>query len=189
VLNPVARPDVVFVKFREGTDRAAGFKALRRAVRGHGAAVFGDDPSNELHEAVVLERVDNLPLIVAGLLALFGTAVLLHLLVTSVRSRRADLAVLVSLGFRRRDLRAVIAWQATTVAVIALIVGLPLGAVLGGRAWELYAGTIGVLPEGAVPVIGMAIAMAGGVLLTNIVARWPAGVAARTRAAQALRAE
>jgi hypothetical protein len=55
--------------------------------------------------------------------------------------------------------------------------------------WELYAGTIGVLPEGAVPLIGMAVAVAGGLLIANVVARWPAGMAARTRPAHVLRSE
>ena len=67
----------------------------------------------------------------AGLLALLAAAALAHLLVTSVRRRRRDLAILKSLGFVRGQVSAAVAWQATTVALLALAVGLPLGVALG----------------------------------------------------------
>jgi ABC-type lipoprotein release transport system permease subunit len=78
-----------------------------------------------------LGRVGSLPDVLAGLLALLAASALAHLLVTSIRQRRRDLAVLKTLGFVRSQVSAAVAWQATTVAVVALAVGMPLGFALG----------------------------------------------------------
>jgi ABC-type lipoprotein release transport system permease subunit len=62
-----------------------------------------------------------------------------HTLVTSVRRRRRDLAMLKTLGFVRGRVVAAMVWQATTFAVVALAVGRPLGLAAGRWAWELTA--------------------------------------------------
>ena len=43
-----------------------------------------------------------------------------HGLVSAVHRRRRDLALLKTLGFRRAQISATIAWQATTVAAAAI---------------------------------------------------------------------
>jgi ABC-type lipoprotein release transport system permease subunit len=45
----------------------------------------------------------------------------------SARRRRGDFAILKTLGLLRRQLSAITAWQVTTLTVLALIAGLPLG--------------------------------------------------------------
>ena len=60
-------------------------------------------------------------------------------LVSSVRRRRKDLAILKTLGFLRRQLMLVIGWQATSFSVFALLIGIPLGVVGGRSAWFLVA--------------------------------------------------
>ena len=84
-------------------------------------------------------RVSGFPYLLAALIAAAAAAVLAHALVTSIRRRRRDLAILKTLGFERRDVRATVAWQATTVAAIGLLVGLPLGVGIGRFAWNLFA--------------------------------------------------
>ena len=81
----------------------------------------------------------ELPLILAGLFGLVALATLVHVLVTSVRRRRRDLAILRTIGFTRRQIVATIAWQATTIAVIALLIGVPLGFLVGRFTWALFA--------------------------------------------------
>ena len=48
-------------------------------------------------------RVHSLPAIIAGLMAVVASAMLGHTLVTSVRRRRRDLAILKTLGFQRHQ--------------------------------------------------------------------------------------
>src|SRR5439155_10361968 len=94
------------------------------------------DPIAQPQDVLVLRDVRTLPRALAGFLALLGVAAIAHALATAVRRRRHDLAILRAMGFRPRQNAAVIAWQATTVAVVGLLIGLPLGIVAGRLSWR-----------------------------------------------------
>ena len=134
-------------------------------------------------------RVEAMPLATGGLVALVAVAMLGHLLVTSVRRRRRDLALLKVLGFVRRQVSSTVVWQATTLAVLALLAGLPLGVAAGRWAWVLVADWLGVVPVSVVPTLVLALVALATVLAANLVAAVPAWMAARTRPAIVLRAE
>jgi hypothetical protein len=134
-------------------------------------------------------RVENLPVLFAALVAAVATAMLIHALVTSVRRRRRDLAVLKTLGFTRAQVSGAVAWQATVMAAIALAVGLPFGVAAGRWLWTLFATRIFVLPEPVVPRQAVLLLVPATVLVANLVAAVPAWMAARTRPATVLRAE
>ena len=82
-------------------------------------------------DIVGYESVDRIPLVLAGLLALLAVASATHALFMTIRRRRRDLAVFKTLGFTRGQVSASIAWQATTIGVLALLVGIPLGLIAG----------------------------------------------------------
>ena len=136
-----------------------------------------------------LQRVSNLPSILAGLLAMLGAATLVHTLATSVRRRRRDLAILKTLGFVRGQVRAAVAWQTTTLIVIALIVGIPLGAIAGRWGWRVFVNQLGFVPQPVVPLLAVFLTIPAALLLANAIASVPARAAARTQPAVALRAE
>jgi hypothetical protein len=132
--------------------------------------------------------VRGFPLAAILLVALAATAVVAQALVASVRRRRRDVAILKTLGFERRTIRAIVAWHATTVAAIAVLAGLPLGVAAGRFAWRLAADELGVIPEVAVPWTAL-LAVPLTIALANLVA-WPSGqLAARTPPAPVLRTE
>jgi ABC-type lipoprotein release transport system permease subunit len=133
--------------------------------------------------------VSELPLVVSALLVAIAAAVLAHALVMATRQRRRHLAILKTLGFDRRQVLATIAWQATTLAALGLVVGLPLGVSLGRWAWTLFAEQIGVVPEPVTPLPLILLVVPASVLLANLVALLPARNAARTPAGLVLRAE
>jgi ABC-type lipoprotein release transport system permease subunit len=108
-------------------------------------------------------------------------------LVSSVLRRRRDLAVLKALGFSRRELSASVAWQSNAIAVIALLLGVPLGIVGGDLSWRWFAGQLGVPPHPAISGVGLAAVVEVTLVLANVVALIPARLAARTRAAALLR--
>ena len=95
--------------------------------------------------------VRSTPLLLAGLLGLLGAGVLVHLLVTSVRARRRDLAVLKTIGFTRRQLVLAVAAQATTLVLVALVIAVPLGLVIGRWTWSSFADDLGVVAGVVVP--------------------------------------
>ena len=118
-----------------------------------------------------------------------AAALLAQALLSSIRRRNRDLAILKTLGFERRDVRATVAWQATTVAAIGLLVGLPLGVLLGRFAWNLFATELGVVSEPVAPAVSAFLVIPATLLLANLVALLPGRIAARTRPALVLRAE
>jgi ABC-type lipoprotein release transport system permease subunit len=139
-------------------------------------------------DVVNLGRVRATPLALTATLALLAAASLTHVLFSTIRWRRRDLAVLKALGFSRRQVRATVAWQATTVAVVALAVGLPLGAVGGRWAWSLLASALGVPAEPLLP-LALLLVVPAVVLVANLAAAVPGRLAAGTPAAVVLRAE
>ena len=136
-----------------------------------------------------LGGAQRVPLALSGLLALAAIGTLVHTLVTSIRRRRRDLAVLKTLGFVRRQVSATVAWQASTLAGISLLIGLPLGVAVGRWAWTLFANTIGVLPVPVVDLPPLLIAIPVTLLLANLIALIPGRLAAATRPAAVFRSE
>jgi predicted lysophospholipase L1 biosynthesis ABC-type transport system permease subunit len=134
--------------------------------------------------------IRDTPLILAVVLALLAVGTLTHVLLTGVRRRRRDLAVLRALGFTSSQLRAVVAWQATALAAGALVIGVPAGIIAGRLTWAVFANAAGVAPQAtiALPVVLLAVP-ALTLLLANLIAAFPGRVAARLRPATVLRSE
>ena len=134
-------------------------------------------------------QVQNLPLLLAGLVALLAAATLAHTLVTSIRRRRRDLAILKMLGFIPSQIRWAVAWQATTFVSVCLLIGLPVGIAVGRVIWTVFARQLGTLPEPVTPSIRLLLTIPGAVVLANVIAAVPAVIAGRMKPAPALRAE
>jgi hypothetical protein len=175
--------NVFLVGFRPGADRAAALASLRRDFPG---TVLTPYPPAEVEN---LRRIDSLPYVLAGLLGLLAATTIAHALVTSVRRRRHDLAILKTLGFVRGQVSATVAWQASTLAVVAVIIGLIAG-IAGGRwLWIFYATRLGVRPQPVLPTLILALIVPGTLALANLIAAVPARSAARTQPALVLRTE
>jgi ABC-type lipoprotein release transport system permease subunit len=179
-----ARPaDVVLVRAVPGP---AGSAALGRHIRRH-----HDDASRPTVPAALVNFGESatFPLLLGGVVALCGLATLAHLLVVSVARRRTENGLLMALGMVRRQLAAIVFWQATTVALAGIVAGIPLGIAAGQVIWRAFAVSLGVVP---VPVVqaGLIGALAAGALLTaNALAAIPAVTAARARPGPLLRTE
>ena len=131
--------------------------------------------------------VRSTPLVLAGLISLLGIGVLVHLLVTSVRSNRRELAVLETLGSTRGQLRAMVLWQAIVLVGAALAVGLVIGVAAGQGAWTHFADNLDLLPHAHIP-LGSVAAIAGVALVgAAAIAMFPARAATRTAPAVVLR--
>jgi putative ABC transport system permease protein len=141
-------------------------------------------------ESVVnLQSVDGLPLVLAGLAAVLGAAAVGSTMTIFVRRRRRDLAILKTLGFRRRQVAATVARQAASFMLVALALGLPLGVAAGRWAWDLAAMQLQSAAPPAVPVLAIALVVPSALLAGNALAAGPARTAARTAPAISLRQE
>jgi ABC-type lipoprotein release transport system permease subunit len=140
-------------------------------------------------QIVNYRSIGSTPIILAGGLAVGAIVALALTLVASVRHRRRDLALLKALGFSPRQLTAVVAWQSTVTALVGIIVGVPLGIIVGRQLWILFARSINAVPDPTVPVLSVVLVAFGALLFANVVAALPGRIAARTPTALVLRAE
>jgi hypothetical protein len=151
-------------------------------------ATSDHDAAERPAEITNLERIRWTPVVLAGVLAALAVATVAHTLLTSIRRRRRDLAMLKTIGFQRGQISAVVAWQATTFATAALI-GIPLGLALGRVLWRAMANEMGIVPDVATPALALVVAVPATIVVANLVALIPGWLAGRVRPAVALRAE
>jgi PPIC-type PPIASE domain/FtsX-like permease family len=180
-LSPHAPPYEFEGRVAAGADRSATVARLERSYV-HPAP----GPPKTIAD---FEGIRNLPVVVSALLAAIAAATLALTLVTAIRRRRRQLAILKTIGFDRRQLIATVAWQATTFATLGLVIGLPLGIAAGRWTWYLFAEQIQVVPEPVTPIPLVLLVVPAAVLMANLVAALPSWSAARTRPAAVLRAE
>jgi ABC-type antimicrobial peptide transport system permease subunit len=139
-------------------------------------------------EIVNYQGTGNTPEVLAAALGAGAILALMLVLAGTVRARRADLAVLKTLGFTRRQLAFALIWQASVVVVGGIVIGVPVGIALGRLLWDLFARNIDVVPAPAVPS-SIAIVALGAVVIAVLVALVPGRTAASTPPAVVLREE
>lgn len=171
-----------YVKFKSSVDPAQAARAVEQEFGGSLRPYQPADVRNVV-------RISGMPYALAGLLGALGLATLTHTLVSAVRRRRRDLALLKTIGFSRSQVAATIAWQTTTVVAVGLFVGLPVGVAAGRWAWLVVADQIDVVPRATVPYVAVLLSIPVALILANLVGALPAAAAARTRPAVALRSE
>jgi FtsX-like permease family len=159
-------------------------------------AVLGDD---------MPPRADSLPAVpsevrnaaqlrgVAVALALFtgalGLALVTNAIFVTRRRRGRDLAVLSALGTTPGQTARVIEVQAVTISLISIVVGVPVGVVAGHAAFARIAEHSGAAPGPVLARGAVAATVAAVVVLTPLVAAWPAWRAARSGPTAMLRDE
>jgi hypothetical protein len=181
-LVPDAKENVFLLRFRRGVDARATLERLRTALE-----PVPSRASGRPRELTDLSRVRVLPFVLVTILGALAAATLAHALVTSVRRRRRELAIVKTLGFRRRQLGYVVAWQTSTLVSLALLVGIPLGLVAGRTAWNAFADSLGVPRAPAYPWELILAMVPLALLLGNAIAAVPAWAAGRTRPATVFR--
>jgi FtsX-like permease family len=200
-------PNAVFVRLRPGVSPAAGLRSLnqiadqlnRDSRTPQVEAVIGNVgqylnfvsvlPVQRPADIVNYKTMGAMPAVLAGGLAAGAVAAVGLTLTASVRRRRRDFALLKTLGFTRRQLGGAVAWQSSVIAVVGLVIGVPLGIAAGRWLWVAFARELSAVPDPTIPAGSIALAAVAALVLANLVAALPGRRAARTPAAEVLRAE
>ncbi|MEQ1874871.1 MAG: FtsX-like permease family protein [Ilumatobacteraceae bacterium] len=138
-------------------------------------------------EIINVTELRSAPLLLIRLLALalFGGFALS--IVVSVRDRQRELAILRVLGFRDSNLRASVRWQAFMMMLAGLIIGVPVGIVVGRTAWKAFADQLGVVPRASIPMWVLVATVVGSIVLAMLAAIIPARSVTRTKSGLVLR--
>jgi len=94
-----------------------------------------------------------------------------------------------ALGFRRAQVVRAVSWQATALAAVGLVIGLPLGVVAGRASWQALARSLGMVDHPAPAAAIVAAVVVAGVVVVNLLALPAAMAAGRQATARALRSE
>jgi FtsX-like permease family len=185
-------PEALLVRLRPGVNPVAARRSLARIatavnVLGHGPleVISVQRPA----EIVNYRTMGATPALLGAALAVGAIVALGLTLLTSVRRRRRELALLKTLGFTRRQLAATVAWQSSVAVGLGVVIGVPVGIVLGRVLWNEFTSALHVVPEPTVPAFTIAVIAVGAIVLANLVAAVPGRQAARTKTAVLLRAE
>jgi hypothetical protein len=186
VFYPDAAENVFPVDLKPGANAAAVTTRLNESLASIGANVADLEDTPNLSN---FKRIQALPLLLAGLLAVAGAATLVHTLISSIRRRRRDLAILSILGFSRGQVSSIVAWQASTLALLALVVGLPLGIAAGRWGWYLFTTQLGIVFEPRIGSVPLLLAVPATLVAANLIALLPGRAASRVKPAVVLRTE
>jgi hypothetical protein len=173
-----------FVDFVPAGETHVHLSELERQIGSEYKVYLAEPPTDILN----FGRVQDLPVVLALLLTALASATLFITLLSSAHRRRTDLAVLKTLGYRPRQLRAVVVCQSTAMTAVGLTLGIPIGIALGRLLWMLVAEHLGIVAQTVIPGWQIAVMTAAALTVATVAAAWPGRVAARTPAAMALHA-
>jgi putative ABC transport system permease protein len=180
------------VRFAQSPDQAREVKSFGRATARYCSGVQQTTcfvTSQTPFDVGNYARIENVPQFLALVLAILGAGVLAQLMVVWVQRRRREIAILKTIGFVRRQVVALVAWQAGTFATLSLLIGIPVGIIVGRGAWALFASELGVGSSSIVPSAQILLCIPAVLLIAMIVAVGPAWFASRVQPAQVFRSE
>ena len=190
-LQRAGRITRIDLRFSPGADPASVEAAIRRALP---AGVVVAPPAVAVDATTRLSRAYRVNLNVLALVALFtGSLLVFSMQALAVTRRRAQLALLRTLGLTRRRVVALIVGEAALIGLVGAVIGLPVGFALAQFAVERFGGDLGAgyfrgaPPQLAVDATAALLYGALGILAAMAGAFVPAHAAARAEPAAALK--
>jgi FtsX-like permease family len=182
---------VVLIGVRPGARGAHAAAALTAALVGHDRTLKGLEltPPDTLAQIGQLKQVRVLPVALGVFLALLALGAVGHALATAVRRRSHDIAVLRALGMTQWQCRWVVVTQATVLALIGGLVGLPVGLAAGQTVWRAVTDYTPLQYVAPLAFWVLLLVIPAALLISNALAAWPGRRAARMRIAHVLRTE
>jgi hypothetical protein len=177
------------VALRPGAPADAVATRLAAAAKGAGAQGLAFEPPSDPEVIGQLREVQVLPVALGVFLVLLALGAVGHALATAVRRRRVDVAVLRALGMTRWQSRGIVVTQASVLALVGLLFGVPLGVALGRTLWRVVADYTPLQYVPPVAVLALLLVVPCALLVANLLAAWPGRQAARLRIGQVLRTE
>ncbi len=168
--TPGGRFNYMVLRFRAGTT-AQTEKHLRAFLAQNGcvdsSCLITDSRPAEING---YRNARGLPLTIGIVLVALLVATLIHVLVSTMRRRSRDFAVLRALGCTPRNLVATMCWQTIVLTGASIVVGVPLGLVVNNLAWRAFSHQLGFAPGTVAPLTSLAIAAAGLLAIAAVLA-------------------
>lgn len=116
-----------------------------------------------------LGQIGTVPRLLAIALGVLGFAGVLNGLLVAISRRRLDLAVTRALGFTPAQTVAAVVWQACAITATAVVIGVPLGALVGRLVWKRVVEGVGAIDLVSVPWSAIVLVPAGTLIVMVVV--------------------
>jgi hypothetical protein len=180
---PAKYPENYIIRFKPGVSHQQGVASLRSTFH---TAILGPYATTEIS---TIEHIEPVPLWFAALVAVLAFGALIHAVASAMRLHRRDVALLRAVGFRPGQVRIAMLCQAAFLVVVAGIVGIPIGVIVGRWSWRVAVDGIGALVVPVVPIATVAGLVAASLLAAIAVGLVAALAVRRTSIAAVLRTE
>jgi hypothetical protein len=114
-------------------------------------------------------RVRSTPYLLVAVLGALGVLIIGFVVPTSIRRQRREWAVLRTMGADRRWITCTALWQAISITLIPVVLGIPLGLLGGARVFRLFSDAMGVVDSASAPLL-LAVGVGLAVLVLTVVA-------------------
>jgi len=138
---------------------------------------------------VALGDVRAVPIVFVWFFGLLALVAVLNGIVVAGRQARHELGVVRSLGFTGAQVMTALVVAAVTISVTSLLVGVPVGLLLGAATWVRVAEAVHVLPSVSVPVAAVIATVPAMAAVSVLGALWSARWVSTRRPADVLRVE
>ncbi|MEO8694153.1 MAG: FtsX-like permease family protein [Acidimicrobiales bacterium] len=182
-IDPEVVANTPIFNVRPGTPRST----IGRIMSENGAADVGESTVPAAIQN--LGRVRAIPYLLAALLGTLAVLTVAHVMLTSMNNRRRDIAIVRCLGADRSWITRAVHWQATSFIVLPLLIGTPVGLIVGQVVFRSFADSVGAVNGASRPFLLVAAIVVGLTLLANLAAAVPARRARRLAPATLLQSE
>jgi putative ABC transport system permease protein len=114
-------------------------------------------------------RVRSTPYLLVGVLGALGVLIIAFVVPTSIRRERREWAVLRTMGADRRWITLAALWEAVSIAIVPVLIGVPVGLLGGARVFRLFSDAMGVVDSASAPLL-LAAGVGVAVLLLVVLA-------------------
>jgi ABC-type lipoprotein release transport system permease subunit len=188
-LQSLIPPDQVtsdlVIRYAPGTD----VTAIERRLAREG---LDFNPFTEPQVPGAVRRLSDVRTIAVALGWFFvalGVLGLLHTLWVASRRHRREFAVLRVVGMRRAQVGGAVVVAAMLIAAVAVVVGVPVGIVVGRLVWRGSTDSLGALTDPVTPWSALVVALPVTLGVAALLAWWPARRSANVALAASLRTE
>lgn len=177
---------MIVVRYAPGTDHAAVTAALDREYEW---GVMDESTPNAPGPLQNLIDVGAVPQVLVVFFAGLTVVSLANGIVVAGRRGRRDIGVVRGLGFTGAQVRTATLVMAASLAAAALLVGVPIGLVVGSTTWSQVASGVDLVPVVSWPIVLCLVLVPALLALAALVSAWPARAANAHHPADILRAE
>jgi len=189
-IGAIASPALIAAEMPELTRDSVAVTIRDEAVMDDLRDTFASVEPSVVPDGVrYVERVAWIPIALGLMVALMATVTFLHAVLQAIRAQRREVATCRALGFVRRQIFGVIELQSVLLGLGALVIGVPLGVMIGRWGWTAIAEDLGLAlgPQLQWPLI---LGICGGVVgVAAAIAIVPTWRLARVTPASILRTE